>query len=359
MDRQEGLLHDARNLMGAIGLYCDLLSMPGVLQPEHRLYAEELRLLGARSGALIQHLMEQRMPSSFARDGTSEGPGTGAAWEAGVARSLALAKVRAAGGEPVGTVSLPGPVSLCSILQRCLGLLSRVADGRTIEASYGDAASTPVPVSEEAVERILVNLVSNSAAAMRGQERLGGDGKGRSALSTVLGKREDRTADETPGSIRIGVGATINRVQDPRPWPLRRVRLTVEDSGCGMTAEEVERILSVTRAPSRGRHGIGFRVVRELVAASCGDLRVMSAPGIGTRVQIEWPVTAMAQEKAAGTRCALRRATASSQLASSCGLPARERRGAHATEGTGTAGVGTVLRTEGDCVRGDGRGTIC
>jgi hypothetical protein len=54
-------------------------------------------------------------------------------------------------------------------------------------------------------------------------------------------------------------------------------------------------------------------VVRELVAASGGDLRVMSAQGIGTRVQIEWPATAMAQEKAAGANGALRRATASSQ----------------------------------------------
>jgi len=31
-------------------------------------------------------------------------------------------------------------------------------------------------------------------------------------------------------------------------------------------------------------------VVRELVASSGGDLGVMSACGIGTRVQIEWPV---------------------------------------------------------------------
>ena len=39
--QNEGLLHDARNLMGAIGLYCDLLSMPGVLShPEHHHYAE-------------------------------------------------------------------------------------------------------------------------------------------------------------------------------------------------------------------------------------------------------------------------------------------------------------------------------
>jgi hypothetical protein len=56
--QDEGLLHDARNLMGAIRLYCDLLSMPGVLKPEHRRYPEELRLLGTRSGALIEHLFQ-------------------------------------------------------------------------------------------------------------------------------------------------------------------------------------------------------------------------------------------------------------------------------------------------------------
>ena len=126
-----------------------------------------------------------------------------------------------------------------------------------------------------------------------------------------------------------------------------------------MTAEELERILSVTRAPSRGRHGIGFRVVRDLVAASGGDLRVMSAPGIGTRVQIEWPVTAMAQGKAEAKIFGLRRATASSLLAASYVLPAGEQRAAQATEGLGETGVGRGLRTEGDCVRGDRRGTIC
>jgi hypothetical protein len=32
--------------------------MPGVLKPEHRNYPEELRLLGTRSGALIEHLIQ-------------------------------------------------------------------------------------------------------------------------------------------------------------------------------------------------------------------------------------------------------------------------------------------------------------
>jgi signal transduction histidine kinase len=187
---------------------------------------------------------------------------------------------------------------LRTIVERCSGLLSQVADGRTIEVSYGKAASAASPASEEAAQRILLNLVSNSAAAMRGAEGMRdgkGEAKGKVARSAVMERIADRTADETPGAIRIGVGVLINRAQDPRPWPLRRLRLTVEDCGCGMTAEQLERMLSGTRAPSRGRNGIGFHVVRELVAASRGDLRVMSAPGIGTRVQIEWPVMAWTQ----------------------------------------------------------------
>jgi signal transduction histidine kinase len=360
----DGLLHDVRNLMGAIGLYCDLLSMPDVLKPEHRRYAEELRLLGTRSGALIQHLMQHQMHSSPGQGG-SDGLGAGASWEAGVALSLALAKVRAAEGESVeSAVSSHRPVSLRTIVERCSGLLSQVAGGRVIEVSYGAAASQPVSVDEESVERILVNLVSNSAAAMRGPERThgaAGDAMESAARGTVLERIADRTADETPGAIRIGVGVLINRVDDPKPWPLRRVRLTVEDSGCGMNPEQIERILSGYRAPARGRRGIGFRVVRELVAASAGDLRVMSAPGIGTRVQIEWPVTTISCEDAAGKHSASRGATAMSQLAAASGLPraGRARRGSHRPEGLCAVEAVALPGSDGDSATGDGKCTVC
>src|ERR1700741_3212365 len=44
-----GLAHDAGNLLGALSLYSDLLAMPGVLNDEHREYANELRMLSDRS----------------------------------------------------------------------------------------------------------------------------------------------------------------------------------------------------------------------------------------------------------------------------------------------------------------------
>jgi hypothetical protein len=105
--QDEGLLHDARNLMGAIGLYCDLLSMPGVLKPEHRRYPEELRLLGTRSGALIEHLIKslfQGGADGLAEDASSKAADAGSSFWAGA---------RIAGADAVGSrVSPAKPVSL-------------------------------------------------------------------------------------------------------------------------------------------------------------------------------------------------------------------------------------------------------
>jgi signal transduction histidine kinase len=289
----EGLLHDARNLMGAVGLYCDLLLIPGVLKPEHRRYAEELRLLGTQSGALME-----RLSLNSPQEMREAGPG-----------ARHLPPIRPQGLEP------PRPVSLRAIVEHCSGLLSRVAGGRLIEVSYGAAASMPVLVAEESVERILANLVHNSAAALESCARPESNRstgaspamphrRASDALVVPVRERDAgrtaRTADEIPGAIRIGVGLLVNRVGESRPWPFQRVRLAVEDSGCGMTAERLEQVLSAAGTPSPSQHGIGLRVVQELVAASHGELRIMSAPGIGTRIQIEWPIAALAGIDCAG-----------------------------------------------------------
>jgi hypothetical protein len=58
----QGDLQSARSLMSILGFYCDLLAMPGVLQPRHRKYAEDLRLVRTRVEALIGRLMGQLSP---------------------------------------------------------------------------------------------------------------------------------------------------------------------------------------------------------------------------------------------------------------------------------------------------------
>ncbi len=260
-----GLLHDARNLMGTLGLYCDLLSMPDVLKPEHRQYADDLRLVGTRSGALIQHLIEQigQLPQRGNADNIAPDPVSVPIKDLRPAWFDAQVDAIASLDSPVGTVSLR------RIVERCSGLLSSVAGGRAIEVSYGEAATMPVCIGEEAIERILVNLVSNAASAL----------------------------GDSSSAIRIGVGSLVDLVGEARPWPFRWVKITVEDSGCGMTPRQLEKLLSSGRTASREGHGIGFEVMQQLVAASGGELRIMSAPDLGTRVQIDWPVACTASAR--------------------------------------------------------------
>ncbi len=50
------LAHDARNMVTALSLYCDLLEEPGVLAASHRHYGSELRLLADASRRLVEKL---------------------------------------------------------------------------------------------------------------------------------------------------------------------------------------------------------------------------------------------------------------------------------------------------------------
>jgi signal transduction histidine kinase len=244
--------------------------MPGVLKPEHSQYPEELRLLGARSGALIDALMR----TLLAREQSDE---LCPAALAGAAQPSVSQTGEDATELPKKSRTLPDSsnlaerVSLRAIVEHCSGLLRRVANDRTLEVEFGPAAATPVRVPEETVERILVNLVRNASAAM---------------------ERRD-SGNSRSGAIRLTLGMVTSRVGEARPWPFQRVRLAVEDCGCGMSAHQVECLLNGGLECSHDSHGIGFGVVRELVAASDGDLRVMSALNSGTRVQIEWPMAAM------------------------------------------------------------------
>jgi nitrogen-specific signal transduction histidine kinase len=128
-----GLAHDAGNLLGALGLYCDLLDLPGVLRPEHLHYARELRLLSQRSGALINRLLEGDR-------------------------------------EHIAPIVGPPPKRLCpSTVVRAFTPLLRSLAAPEATVSMEVASGLPVlPFAAEVLERILVNLTRNAATALRG-----------------------------------------------------------------------------------------------------------------------------------------------------------------------------------------------
>ncbi len=320
------LAHDAGNLLSALKLYSELLSLSGVLQARHRHYAEDLKLLAARSEALITRLLrslhasrhslplaeawqsaaglEEQLaggghessnvqpqldprpdvhPDPFA-DSVASYVG-GQAPVVAPAVAPVVATVGAAPGQTGSALAeaatprfegQPEPINLVNLLTRWGGLLSLIARG-SVQVTFGPQAELPIPVAEEAMERILVNLVHNAMTATRGG-----------------------------GAIRIGVGRAETRrlpLSQERARPEGRMVVTIDDSGCGMSEEQVARLMgrsgtaagadrseASAGAPERtSRRGMGLQIVRELVAASGGELAIYSRPGVGTRIEIQWP----------------------------------------------------------------------
>ncbi|HEX6964773.1 MAG TPA: HAMP domain-containing sensor histidine kinase [Gemmatimonadaceae bacterium] len=114
----------------------------------------------------------------------------------------------------------------------------------------------PVFGDEVVVRRILENLVGNAIDSLESQA----------------------------GSVVV---STELRAGDPRR-PL--VRITVADTGHGMTEQQLNRAFDDFYTTKPSGTGLGLSVVRRLVLDLNGSLHVDTAPGEGTRFVVELPV---------------------------------------------------------------------
>jgi PAS domain S-box-containing protein len=119
------------------------------------------------------------------------------------------------------------------------------------------------------MHQVIMNLCTNAHQAMQGQH----------GTLTVSVKEEELTNDETetlPTNIEPG----------------KYVRLTVADTGRGMTADVVERIFDpyfTTKELGEGT-GMGLAIVHGIVTSHGGGITVQSEPGKGTAVNVYLPV---------------------------------------------------------------------
>ena len=104
-----------------------------------------------------------------------------------------------------------------------------------------------------------------------------------------------RSAKRKPVQTEFGRGThgdTAGRTGDADDSRPLAVLLTVEDNGCGMSAETCTHLFEpffTTKAAGSGT-GIGLGSVQRIVGELGGAVEITSAPGSGTRVDVYLPV---------------------------------------------------------------------
>jgi signal transduction histidine kinase len=68
-----------------------------------------------------------------------------------------------------------------------------------------------------------------------------------------------------------------------------RVRVSISDTGCGMSREEMSRIFEPLYSTKARGIGLGLSVTKNLVAANDGEIEVCSEPGRGSTFTVVLP----------------------------------------------------------------------
>jgi len=169
-----------------------------------------------------------------------------------------------------------GPMKLAPVVEESLRLI-RSTIPATIEIRTDLAEEKGMVMANPTqVEQVLVNLCANAAHAMRE--------KGGVLSVGLVGVRFEETSPVKP----------------PELGPGSYLRLTVSDTGCGMTPEVMERIFDPffsTKHASEGS-GMGLSVVHGIVKSHEGAISVDSAPGKGSRFSVFLPrIDAVAEKE--------------------------------------------------------------
>jgi signal transduction histidine kinase len=159
------------------------------------------------------------------------------------------------------------PVAANTAIQHFLPLLRRAGEGINLKLSLGSNLWT-CRVDVGQLEAAILNLVVNARDAMPS----GGTVEIETANMTVDAARPPYPADLEPGDY---------------------VRITVADSGIGMTPDVANRAFEpffTTKDVGKGS-GLGLSQVYGFAKQAGGSVSVQTAPGAGTRVMLHFPRT--------------------------------------------------------------------
>jgi len=151
-----------------------------------------------------------------------------------------------------------GPVLLSKIVQSSLRRIEDKTREIGVNVVKLDLEGVQIPTDPLQLQTAIEEVVKNSVEAMQ----------------------ESRTRNLTLAATRTA----------------QQVRLTIEDSGCGIPAADLDKVFDPfysTKDAQGVARGLGLNVVRRVMEELQGTVKVMShqdPDGSGTRVILEWPV---------------------------------------------------------------------
>ncbi|MGA8042512.1 MAG: sensor histidine kinase [Terracidiphilus sp.] len=264
MDGLTALAHDARNMLAALDLYCDLLGEPGVLSPSHLHYGDELKMVAASSRRLVEKMGVLAIRSAHAVPDSGATSAHAASQHATLGQGLAQPSVPRWKDLPELPIE-----NIAEELRGCRNLLTALA-GPSITVTFDvRECAFPVEMTGEDLIRVLVNLVRNASEAMTGD-----------------------------GRIRISLREIPTETNTNR-W----IALTVEDNGPGIPLHALEAIFEpgyTTRGIGHegstpglwpvSHRGVGLSIARSIVEGAGGCMYAAVRDPSGACFQMQLPV---------------------------------------------------------------------
>ncbi|HWE26804.1 MAG TPA: HAMP domain-containing sensor histidine kinase, partial [Polyangia bacterium] len=160
------------------------------------------------------------------------------------------------------------PVSIGEALGDVADLLRFEAERRkttiTLEAT---ADLAPLSADPDQLRQVLVNLMKNALDA------------------------------SAPGSRVV-----LRALRDSDDAMHSRLRIEVEDHGCGIPAASLNRIFDPFYTTKKRGHGtgLGLAVTAQIVRNHGAEIRVESKEGVGSLISVLWPITAKEERPSHG-----------------------------------------------------------
>lgn len=137
------------------------------------------------------------------------------------------------------------------VLQKIVSLIREetVSRGITLETRFSDYPAV-IPMDMDKLQQAFLNFIKNAMESISGE-----------------------------GSIVISVS----------PSGKGRISVKITDTGCGMTAEEIDRIFNPEYTTKEKGLGLGLPLAHEIIRGHGGEIRVFSQQGSGTTFELTLP----------------------------------------------------------------------